>query len=227
MPYPVRVILAAIPQVDPIKDTYDYVAFGAGIASMLFSVIAIFYAASAQRAARDARYDLAAERRRVFELEVLRDLVQTVDKYNLIAAAIDNPTVLHQFTQRLTLLAGTELPFWRRAVRASWRNDLVEELGHKEEIEQVNKEHVAHQKARFEWEDQVAWQAESDRLQVEVSAVQRRFEADVTTNLVSELHHAIASKINEGRGPEGHAAKSWWRPMAWLRQRDSRPGRSW
>jgi hypothetical protein len=94
------------------RDAFDWLTVWAGIAAAVVSVAAIVYAIAAFRHAKRMELKtermIAAERRRVFELEVLRDLLDILD---LIFSPNRDTPVERDAKARLSLFPG-ELPFW-------------------------------------------------------------------------------------------------------------------
>jgi hypothetical protein len=86
---------------------------------------AVKAAQEAERAneeASKARAAVAAERRRTFELEVLRDLLVAIDgEWGTAKKIANSPTAVSRFTGRLHLLPN-DLPTWRKVWRTTPRN---------------------------------------------------------------------------------------------------------
>jgi hypothetical protein len=95
---------------------------------------AVKAASEAERAneeASKARAAVAAERRRTFELEVLRDLIAFVDGSPRFARDIcHNPAlVLSGLSGRVSLLPEGDLPVWRRVAALTNAEDVADLLG--------------------------------------------------------------------------------------------------
>lgn len=120
-------ILAAVPQVDPINDWVDYVSAGAGVVGLVVAIVAIVLANRAQRTADRAVTD---ERRRMFELEILRDLTKDLDE-GLAQRVFDRPATLAEYRFRLSLLS-SELSVWTRVMALPDPVDVMDFVGVRE-----------------------------------------------------------------------------------------------
>ncbi|MGK5677575.1 hypothetical protein [Actinoplanes sp. URMC 104] len=101
------IFAAAVPKVDVITDRFDWWNAGVGTAGVLIAIAAITIAI---RADKKADRILAEERRRVFELEVLRELAKEVDEGKLDTAA-EHPSLIGEYRLRLRLLSNPP-QFW-------------------------------------------------------------------------------------------------------------------
>lgn len=101
--------------------TLDIVDIVSALATVIALVVALVQIVKAQR-------DLVAERRRIFELEVLRDLADALDDHGL------RQTFPYggQLTTRLALLASDDLPSWH----------VVDATGQMEALTALNARHV-------------------------------------------------------------------------------------
>jgi hypothetical protein len=104
-----RVLLIAIPQVDVVPDGFDWWNGLAGTGGFVAALVAIVIAVRAQKAADQG---VTEERRRVFELEILRDLMRDLDETKIASEAFRVPRKLAQYELRLGLLS-TELELWK------------------------------------------------------------------------------------------------------------------
>ncbi|MEH1057356.1 hypothetical protein V6U89_19390 [Micromonospora sp. CPCC 206171] len=133
---------------DIARDIWDWVALGGsllfGAASLFVGTVAVVLASKANQAAvkaaeeaeraneeaSRARAAVAAERRRTFELEILRDLLEVLDQErDLVDQIASHPEWIEiRFAGRLGMLPEQDLPLWRRARGVSWR-ELIDLLG--------------------------------------------------------------------------------------------------
>jgi hypothetical protein len=107
-PTPMPVVVDAVS-----RDWVDWITFGVGIAGALIGATAIVYAVLAYQHAKDAeastRRTIAKERKTVFELELLRDLIEIIEKKSTyIGYDFQEETALWS---RLPFFPD-ELPFW-------------------------------------------------------------------------------------------------------------------
>jgi hypothetical protein len=116
--------LAAVQQVDVIKDFWDWVALFAGLGGTVAAVVAIVLARRAQKTATSA---VTAERRRVFELEILRDLMRDLDEGKLVGRVFERPTELRKYQHRLALLS-SKLPFWMQMMDITSTRAVIDAL---------------------------------------------------------------------------------------------------
>lgn len=209
-------IAAVIYDVNTVRDFWDWFGLAAGTLGALGAAVAIGFAAAAQRAATEARRDAVKERRRQFELTVLRELVRDLDENpHLYVEASFKPALLRRYRLQLDLIAG-DLPYWRRLVDLDWRDEVVEASGLsdlKTRQQDLSKQLFDHNKVGKRGEK--AWEAEYARLEGELSAVARQIEAYVTDRLIRELHEAIVARVESGR--EVPLRRSW-RPSTWRRR---------
>lgn len=128
-----RVNLSAVtPQVDVIPDGFDWanviiagISAVFGLGGFVAAIVAIVLARRAQRTADEA---VTGERRRVFELEILRDLVTALDEGGVASEVYDRPLYLHRFGHRLSLLSA-RLPFWDQIMRLKDTGQVAQVVG--------------------------------------------------------------------------------------------------
>ncbi|MFF5079234.1 hypothetical protein ACFY36_19420 [Actinoplanes sp. NPDC000266] len=97
----------AAPEVDVVTDGFDWwnAIFGAGGTVAAFVAIVL-----ARRAQKTADYAVTEERRRAFELEILRELMKDLDETSIAPDAFREPRKLKRYRLRLELLS-TPLEF--------------------------------------------------------------------------------------------------------------------
>jgi hypothetical protein len=103
---------------------------------------------------------------------------QPIDETEILAETLDNPGTLRRYQHRLSLLPDS-LPFWHRVMRQNWRDDLSRPMGYRGRAEQASTALLQAAKARELNPDDPVLAEEISRLQAQVSAIQREFEADV------------------------------------------------
>jgi hypothetical protein len=87
-----------------------------GLVSIFLAWRAVQIGRQANEEASKARTAVALERRRTFELEVLRDLLVAVDElFNEAGKIAGKPYLLHwRYSARLAMLPADDLPVWRK-----------------------------------------------------------------------------------------------------------------
>jgi hypothetical protein len=132
VPLPVEIVRDLVP------DGWAQASFGSGVffgvASLFVGIAAVVLARKANKAAvraadeaekatgeaTKARAAVALERRRTFDLEILRDLLERFDDRQIARQVTENPAELRQLQARLSLLHDEDdLPFWKGAMRHS------------------------------------------------------------------------------------------------------------
>ncbi|GAA0587892.1 hypothetical protein GCM10010172_86110 [Paractinoplanes ferrugineus] len=113
---------------DSTTNPWDVAAVTSGV---LIGLISLAIAGWALKKSNDAQNAIGAERRRTFELEVLRELIMSFDdnaeRWPKIA---DAPILLDlQFGGRLALLPPYELPQWRKIAKLANVEDVAEAVG--------------------------------------------------------------------------------------------------
>lgn len=118
--------------VDAVRDAWDWVVIGGGIASVIAAAVAIYLAVKANGTAQRAMDEAtnaegraivraAAERRALFELEILRDLLEQLDahEWNLADRFAEQPDwyFRQHLESRLAMLPDNDLRFWRNFPR--------------------------------------------------------------------------------------------------------------
>lgn len=103
-----------MPQVDVIPDGFDWWNAIVGTAGVLIALVAIVIALSANKKADRA---VVTERRRVFELEILRDLSEDLDMGLARKLVKENHRELRRYRLRLNLLS-TRLESWDAVIAA-------------------------------------------------------------------------------------------------------------
>jgi hypothetical protein len=119
------VLLAAIPQVDVVKDGFDWINLFVGLGGFVAALTAIVLARRAQRTADEA---IADERRRVFELEVLRELLKDLRDTEVVGRTMREPNSLQQYRFQLDLLS-SKLQFWERTMLQPDTDGVVDAVG--------------------------------------------------------------------------------------------------
>lgn len=108
-------ILTAVQDVNVVRDGWDWLFGVAGVAGALVGAIAILFAVAAQRTASKARRAVGAERRRQFELEELRGILERVEG-GLLETPHYYQQIYAQLQHRIMLLPENALPAWRTLI---------------------------------------------------------------------------------------------------------------
>ncbi|MFC0504205.1 hypothetical protein [Micromonospora costi] len=134
---------------DSARDFWDWVTVGGGVlfglASVVVGILAVILARKANMAAEranaeasKARAAVAIERRRTFELEILRDLLEALDQPTWLGEVIEfRRSFEGTFGARLSLLPVDELPAWRAVVAIRKMEGLVDLVGRTAEDEEA------------------------------------------------------------------------------------------
>jgi hypothetical protein len=110
-----RELLAEPMPVDVVRDAWDWVGFLVAAVSAVVGSVALIYAVRATREATSARQAVANERRRTFELGVLRDLGDATRM--LWPEKMDHLKFVRRVGPLLALLPLADLPTLRRIQR--------------------------------------------------------------------------------------------------------------
>jgi cytochrome c-type biogenesis protein CcmH/NrfG len=125
-------IINSYAEVDSFWAELRTLGFWLDVAVAVVTVVALLWAVrTATRAERKALTLAAAERRQTFDLEVLRDLIETLTD-DMIADMLRNPEHFYRLCRaRLAMLPAEELPTWRafEHLRAGSITELARLLG--------------------------------------------------------------------------------------------------
>lgn len=106
-----------------------------GVVSLVLAWRAVLIGKAAAAAAEKANIDasraraaVAAERRRTFELEVLRDLLDVAGAEGFARRVVVAPGLLQDYSGRLAVLSEEDLKFWREAAGSN-RQGILDLLG--------------------------------------------------------------------------------------------------
>lgn len=125
-------IINSSAEVDSFWAELRTLGFWLDVAVAVVTVVALLWAVrTATRAERKALTLVAAERRQTFDLEVLRDLIETLTD-DAIADMLRNPEHFYRLCRaRLAMLPAEELPTWRafEHLRAGNITELARLLG--------------------------------------------------------------------------------------------------
>lgn len=230
-------LLAAEPlPVKPEEDWLDYtnavIAALAAVASLLAIVIAL-------RAQRAANRTVADERKRTFEIDVLKGLMTELTAPGVIDQIWRAPAEMLRFDFQLSLLSDP-LKFWSLAASAPDTESLIELVGHGEEYrtaaekwQEINSERADTVPVYLQIQDQVLFEEGRDldaehayaRLEERISrlfhdelaAEQERGEAWVRARmrfgarLAWDVQQAVLSQVDAGRQEKLTWWKRWWR----------------
>ncbi|GAA0494079.1 hypothetical protein Ade02nite_20730 [Paractinoplanes deccanensis] len=168
----------------------------ADVAGGIGAVIAIGFAVRAQRDATKARKSVARERRRQFEVQILREIVDLVDD-DFLHEIQFHPNRLRAFKHRFALLSPGTLPYWQKLSGMNWYLEVRAGTEFEQRQIDVNAAHYAHLQARPESPAALdEWDKERERLAASLVSVADDFEAYVKNRLLSELLKAIADRVD-------------------------------
>jgi hypothetical protein len=209
--YPRPMIVAAAQHVSVDRDPMDWFFDILGAIGGLTGAIALWYAAQAKR-------DVAEERRRLFELDVLRELAAGIDNGFLYRIS-DDPERLRQFARRLDLLPGQDLPFWREMMDSRYLADftggptfIAQQMARSKVVADIASRQPGVDAAAVE---QARWQEERDAAVQHLQRSAHDFRESVSQRLMDDLVHAITTRVEDGgkrvaKGPLGRLRR-WWR----------------
>ena len=147
----------------PVDPTNDWLAYAnASLAAVggFAGVIAIIIALRAQRAADRT---VAEERRRVFELEVLRELMQQISSPALMEEIFSHPNHLRRFDFQISLLT-SRLEFWEKIAASRDPGQVIDAVGlgaeHQAAVDKavrINEERQRNYQRLAEARDELLW----------------------------------------------------------------------
>lgn len=173
------------------------------------ALAAIWFARRAQHEASRVRREAIDERGRLFELEILREILREVDDGLLFKIAAD-PRRLHRFRWRIDFLPKTELSFWRELMDMEWQDEVSARVGFKEAwmAKSVEIFESAKRGADLPEPDRAAWRLDHAQLAEDVSGIAFMFHETVSMQLLRELMGAIAGRVEAGRYEPRR--RTWW-----------------
>ncbi|GIE28390.1 hypothetical protein Ait01nite_014350 [Actinoplanes italicus] len=210
--------------VDPKDDLWDIIVDIGSITGAFAAVVAIVIALRAQRAADQA---VGKERERVFELEILRELVKEIDEAELTRVAFSSPRYLKRFQLRLNQLS-TRLESWDQVMALSDREAVIDWTGHGDQIRALDEAKARHREdldaAKQRYVESVTPGMSRDEF---ISAAQsfvgpvfagRRSRASVEEEsrrtfhdrLIRDLDQAIKARVLAGQRPPLTRWQRWW-----------------
>jgi hypothetical protein len=160
------------------------------------ALIAILFAVQAQEDATEARKEVGRERLRQFEMEILRDLVDHVERGYLSTGLIGSPSRLQNLRYRIELLREEpRLPSWLEVMDLSPAQARAK-AGLEDEINSAQSAYEEHVATKVIAADQVAWNEELGRVDAARSDLISEADRKVQTILTDELREAISSRVN-------------------------------
>jgi hypothetical protein len=184
------------------RDALDWAFDILGAVGGLAGVFALWYTARARR-------EIAAERVRVFELEILREIASEIDDGFLYRIS-EEPHRLRKFARRLDLLPGRDLPFWREVIAMQWPMNPAER---QRELSQLTMDLAKRQPPQdAPEEEQATWKAEHAQAVRDLDESAHYFREGVSQRLLDELIEAIIVRVQDGSedGRWGRLRR-WWR----------------
>jgi hypothetical protein len=214
----VRVISAAVQKVDVVHDWMDWL-------QLLFGVLgglAVWFAYRAQKDATRARRAIPAERRRQFELEILRSLLDDLDENQILHQVEFSPSRLQHYLHRMAPLPDSALPFWRQAMSVDWYDGLPDDHGLRARQKALSISRFEVVKRLTNDPDNAELKAEADRQAAQISAAAAQFADEIRGRLRDELLAAIRERVEAG----ADQPQRWWqrfrrRPQRWNSSRPS------
>jgi hypothetical protein len=183
----------AIPEVDPITDGFDYTSLAINSIAVLAAVIAIVIAVRAQGS-------IARERRRQFELEILRQILTDIEETDLLHEVEFKPGKLRRYQRRLLLLRDPPA-FWMSTMSADWYAEVVPESHQKRQSERSAR--IAElAKALEDAPNNDALREEYNQVAADLRAGGDQMREDLRLRLVNEIEAAIRSRVD--------ARDRWW-----------------
>jgi hypothetical protein len=200
-PYPERVPLhAEIPKVDVFPDGFDWSNLFIGLGGLAAAIVAIVIAVAAQAS-------IARERRRQFELEILRDILIEVEEGDLMEDVEFNPGKLRRYRRRLSLIENPP-SYWTTVMTADWYADLVPDV--LERQREISAQHAVLVGRLGDDPTNDDLKAEVGRVREELSAMAREVREGVPRKLINQLETAIRQRwmplTAGGPGPADHRA---------------------
>ncbi|MEU4159933.1 hypothetical protein [Actinoplanes sp. NPDC026670] len=208
-----------MPEVDVVKDWLDYTNLVVGLGGLTAALVAILLA---RRAQRSADVGITEERRRLFELEILRELMRDLDETSLVAEAYWNPRVLEMYDLRLGLLT-CRLSMWDAVMGSDGTAELLGLAGLDSRHRELKATGEALSKADAkilardgEWTHDEAWQARTkvkSDMQLNRSALgdlHAEGHAWLRDRLAWDVREAIQARVRAGEQPRLSRSKRWW-----------------
>ncbi|MEU7925076.1 hypothetical protein [Micromonospora sp. NPDC049107] len=195
-------ISAAVQKVDVVHDWMDWVQLLVGV----LGVLALWLAYRAQREATRARQEIPAERRRQFELEILRGVLDDLDEKQVLHEVEFSPSRLQRYQHRLAPLPDSALPFWRQAMTVDWYDSLPDDHGFRARQKALSVSRFAVVQQLGSNPDDAELRAEADRQAAELSAAATQFADDIRGRLLDELLAAIRERVEAG----ADQPQRWW-----------------
>lgn len=171
--------------------------------------VALYFGVRALFETADARRDAVDERRRLFELDILRELLAEVDRGFLVEIE-GSPHRLREYEYRLSLMSRADLPFWWTLIGMQWQDEVSAYLGFKERWHAKSVEIFESAKRResLPASEVPAWRRNHDRLAAEVVEIADEFRATVQSELVRQLTCAVTGRVEAGR--DGRSSRTWY-----------------
>jgi hypothetical protein len=222
-------VILSVPQVDVIPDEFDWVSAITGIGGFAAAIVAIWLARRAQRTADSA---IADERRRVFELEILRELMRDLGDADFVGSVLRDPRILARYSFVLNLLS-SRLPTWDRVIGSPDMPAVIEAVGLGDEYRsatearrRANQERESSWPAFKELQERLVldgdssaaqpfYELERERNALLVAEQQAERSVDellsaarvkLSERLVYDVNQAVLSRVEARR----HNRLSWW-----------------
>jgi hypothetical protein len=176
------------------------------------ALAAIWFARGAHQETNRVRREAIDERGRLFELEILREILREVDDGLLFKIAAD-PWRLRRFRWRIDFLPKSELSFWRELMDLEWQDEVSARVGFKEAwmAKSVEIFESAKRGEGLPEPDKAAWRLDHAQLAQDVSGIAFTFHETVSMQLLRELMGAIAERVEAGRYEPRRRSWLGWR----------------
>lgn len=197
-----RVISVAVQKVDVVHDWMDWVQLLFGV----LGVLAVWFAFRAQKDATRARRAIPAERRRQFELEILRSLLDDLDENQILHQVELSPSRLQRYQHRLAPLPSSALPFWRQVMSVDWYDSLPDDSGFRARQKALSVSRSEVVRRLRDDPDNTELKAEADRQAAQISEAAKQFADEIRGRLLDELLATIKERV-EAEADQHHR---WW-----------------
>lgn len=187
--------------VQPPDGAWEWFFGWADVAGGFGAVIAIGFALAALRDGNRARREAIDERRRLFELSILRELLTGIDNGFLYRIS-DDPERLREFARRLDLLPGSDLPFWREMFSMRYPGDVTRYMGlvqRQQELSvQIGELAKSQPPPDAPAAEQAVWDEAHEQATTELRASADAMRERVSDRLLAELVDAITCRVEAG-----------------------------
>ncbi|BCJ46111.1 hypothetical protein GCM10010168_50600 [Actinoplanes ianthinogenes] len=195
------------------SDAIARLSAASGLIGVTISLFAVGFAVRSFKIAGDR---ISQERMRVFQLEVLRQLVVELDESDLVAEVFSNPRELARFRMRLDLLK-KNLPNWETVITLKDQREVMDFLGLGDRHDEWLELRLQKRQAEAERTSLRFWEFFKQSITVETLAsrigeIEMAGKRELNSRLVDDVHRAIREQVMAGNEP-----RLCWRCKAWYR----------